>query len=311
MNYLLITGSEGLIGKNLTKYLETKGFYLKFLDKELSPIKEGYGNILDKEFLQKALQGCMGVIHLAGVSRVIFGEQDPDACWITNVEGTSNVIEAALKSPQKPWIIYASSREVYGEQDVLPVIEDAPLNPINIYAKSKVAAEKKVLEARQAGISTVILRFSNVFGSPFDHKDRVIPAFCRAALLGETLFLEGQNNVFDFTFIDDVVRGITDVIFDLMKNHKSRPPIHFTTGRGITLREAAHIIIRKANSFSEIKEIASRSFDVHKFYGDSSRAKGLLEWTPYFTFEQAVEKFLPLLKTHLRIEENIPMKEVS
>ena len=304
MGFILLTGSQGLIGSALAKNLSEQGFALKFLDTRLPPSHPGFGSILDKIALKNSVQGCTGIVHLAGTSRVILGEKNPELCLKNNVEGTNNVIEAALESPNKPWLIYASSREVYGQQEILPVCEDAPLKPMNIYACSKVTAENNIEEARQAGLSTATLRFSNVFGSPFDHQDRVIPAFCRAALLGKTLRVEGGDNIFDFTFIEDVVKGIAAVINILEQKARTLPPIHFTTGRGLTLKEAAHIIVREAKSLSLIEETLPRSFDVSRFYGSPSRAKELLNWSPRFSFEEALQKFLPLLNLHLQEEQN-------
>lgn len=295
MSFILVTGSQGLIGSALTKNLSKQGVALKFLDTRLPSSHPGFGTILDKIALKNSVRGCIGIVHLAGTSRVLFGEKNPKLCLSSNVEGTNNVIEAALESPYKPWIIYASSREVYGQQEILPVCEDACLNPMNIYARSKLVAENKILEANQAGLSTAILRFSNVFGNSFDHHDRVIPAFCRAALRGESLRVEGGENVFDFTFVEDVVRGITNVINILLQRPQALPPIHFTTGRPLTLKEAAHIIIKKAKSSSNLEEATPRSFDVSRFYGNPSRAKNLLNWSAQFSFEEVIEQYLPLL----------------
>lgn len=310
MSCILLTGSEGLIGSSLVKRLLQQDLRLKLFDLRLGSTASEKSDILNKVAVQKALDGCIGVVHLAGMSRVISAQKSPQLCLAYNVEGTMNVIQAILESPYKPWLIYASSREVYGQQDFLPVKEDAPLKPLNVYAHSKVRAEKKVLDARQEGISTAILRFSNVFGSPLDHRDRVIPAFCRAALMGGSLKVEGSHNIFDFTFVEDVVRGINQVINIFLEKPQNLPPIHFTTGRGISLGQAAKTIVKLANSFSEIKEAPSRSFDVSRFYGDSFRAKSLLGWTPSFSFEEAIEKFLPNLKRHLQ-EEVLTLKKVA
>jgi nucleoside-diphosphate-sugar epimerase len=304
MSFILLTGSRGLIGTALQNFLTEHHIRSKSFDIKFNPSHSNFGSILDKDSLKRAVKDCAGIIHLAGTSRVIFGEQNPATCLQNNVEGTNNVINAALSSPSKPWIIYASSREVYGQQKLLPVVEDVLLKPMNVYAHSKLAAEKKIQEAQKAGIRTSILRFSNVFGSPLDHVDRVIPAFCRAALRGHILNVDGSDNTFDFTFVDDVVRGIAKVIYIMRQNECSLPPIHFTTGRGLTLNEAAQIIVSKANSSSRMKERTPRSFDVSHFVGDPSRAKSILGWSSLFSFEEAIEKFLPLLKTYIEVEES-------
>lgn len=311
MKTVLITGSEGLIGSSLVEYLGQKSILVKRFDIRFHSNHPDARNVLDKLAVKKAVQGCIGIIHLAGTSRVILGEQNPGLCWKNNVEGTSNVIEAALESPYKPWVIYASSREVYGQQDSFPVTEAAPLKPMNIYAHSKVEAEKRIIEARDKGLLTVILRFSNVFGSPYDYPDRVIPAFCRAALLSEPLFVEGSQNIFDFTFVEDVVRGIGEVVSIFLAKSQNLPTIHFTTGRGITLKEAADIIVAKAKSSSLIQETSPRSFDVSRFYGDPALAKNLLRWSSQFSFEEAIDQFLFQLKTALNEEKRALLQRVA
>ena len=80
----------------------------------------------------------------------------------------------------------------------LPVSETVPLLPLNVYAKSKIAAEQSVEQYRAQGLQTAVLRFSNVYGSIHDYADRVIPAFCRAAAFGGTIRIDGSDNIFDF-----------------------------------------------------------------------------------------------------------------
>lgn len=300
MTDILLTGSEGLIGRCLTTHLDRLSVSYKRFDLRLPSVIEGRGDISDKVAVKKALVGCSGVVHLAGTSRVIAGQQNPQRCLADNVEGTRNILEAVKENPNRPWILYASSREVYGQQQTLPVCEDAVLKPMNVYALSKVAAEKMVLEAGQSGVSTAILRFSNVFGSPLDYPDRVIPAFCGAALLGELLRVEGADNIFDFTFVQDVVRGILNVMDILATKPQNLPPIHLTTGRGVSLKEAAQTIVMMAHSSSEIINAVPRSFDVSRFYGDPSRAKKLLNWSSHFSFEEALRQFLTDLKASLQ-----------
>ena len=72
------------------------------------------------------MAGVDGVIHLAAVSRVVWGQKNPELCWETNVTGVQNVLDAAREASSRPWVISASSREVYGEAEHLPVSEDMP-----------------------------------------------------------------------------------------------------------------------------------------------------------------------------------------
>lgn len=289
---LLITGSAGLIGSALSTSLSKLGIEVIGIDIGVETQHEDYGDILDYNRVSEAASQVDGIIHLAAVSRVIFGEKKPKLCWETNVEGTKQVLEAALDSPKKPWVLYASSREVYGQQEHLPVKETAPLIPVNIYGESKIAAEKAVEEGIKKGLKGSIVRFSNVFGSVYDHHDRVIPAFCAAAARGLNIRIDGRDNLFDFTFIDDVVQGILSYIYALNKSVVSLPPIHLTTGHAVSLEEVASYAQEASIYDIEIIEAPSRSFDVSKFSGDTSRAKDLLKWEACVHIREGINRLI-------------------
>ena len=274
---LLITGSKGLIGTALKKILYPLGIEVVGIDHQFDVDHPEFGDILDTNALFSAAENVDGIIHLAAVSRVITGEKNPALCWKTNVEGTRNVVDAAIYSSNKPWVLYASSREVYGEPKSFPVSESAPLSPVNIYGESKIAAEQIVEKARDQGIQTAIVRFSNVYGSVHDYHDRVIPAFCRAAAFGSDITVEGGNNLFDFTYIEDVAQGVLSLV-NLLMQGQTLPPIHLTTGQASSLAEVAQIAKEASVHSINIVEGTPRSFDVAKFWGDTNRAQEVLHW---------------------------------
>jgi UDP-glucose 4-epimerase len=289
---ILLTGCEGLIGSALKVALLNQGIYVQGFDQKLHRAHPDYGDILDLTRLGQVVTNCDGIIHLAAVSRVIWGEKDPDLCWKTNFGGTQNVLERASKSPKHPWVLYASSREVYGNQDVLPVKENAELNPVNIYGRSKASAEEITLKERSNGLNTAIVRFSNVYGSINDHRDRVIPAFCLAASTGQALRVDGSENTFDFTHVKDVVAGLLKIIEKLTQGEQNLTPFHFTTGRATSLREAAKIANMAGGNKSKIIEAPSRSFDVSNFCGDATQTMSLLNWQPTISLEEGISQLL-------------------
>ncbi len=302
---ILITGSEGLIGTKIYQHLSKKNIEVIRFDKKLLKEHPYYGNILDKEALKTAVTRCNGIIHLAAVSRVIWGEQDPELCWKTNYEGTLSIIKEACLSSKNPWVLYASSREVYGTPSSLPVSEDAPYNPVNVYGESKVVAEQAILEAREKGLNTAIVRYSNVYGSLHDHHDRVIPAFCKAAAKGDPIRVEGSSNTFDFTHIDDVVKGTMQIITLLCENKKNLPPFHLTTGRETSLEEAATLANKIGNKKSIIIEAPTRRYDVSNFCGDSRKTQSILGWTPEVSIEEGVERLTKLFLTDLTTPQEV------
>jgi nucleoside-diphosphate-sugar epimerase len=287
---ILVTGSAGLIGTALVRELNARGHRVCGFDLAARVLKE-HGDIRIQTAIGKAVDDCDGIVHLAAVSRVVWGERQPELCKKTNVGGTRNVLEAASKSRTRPWVIFASSREVYGQPLRLPVVEDATLAPINVYGRTKVRSERDVIGARVAGFKTAVVRLSNVYGSVDDHHDRVIPAFIRAAVDGGTIRVDGRDSTFDFTHIDDTVAGICAVI-DMLVAGEAPPPIHFLTGRPTTLGELAETTVRLADTRTEITESPPRRYDVGCFYGSPERARELLGWRPRVGLEEGLSRLI-------------------
>ena len=278
MRRILITGSQGLVGKALSAELRAAGFAPEALDLRLPPDHPGRADVADGGRIERLADGCCGIVHLAAVSRVVWAERDPERCRRSNVEGTRNVLRAAQGSRFRPWVLFASSREVYGEPTRLPVAEDSPLVPVNVYGRSKAAGEALVLAARKAGLVTAVVRFSNVYGATDDHPDRVVPAFARAAVEGADLRVDGSGSTFDFTHLDDTVAGVLAVIDALEQGEAKLPPIHLCTGRATTLGELARLAERAGGHRARIVEMPQRAYDVTRFVGDPRRARALLGW---------------------------------
>jgi nucleoside-diphosphate-sugar epimerase len=286
---ILITGSAGLIGRAVGALLRQAGHDVVGLDIRAEDPR-AHGDLCDTERVAAAMWDVAGVLHLGAVSRVIAGERDPDLCRRVNIDGTRGLLDLALKNSARPWVIYASSREVYGQQDELPVQEDAPLRPMNVYARSKTEAEHLVNAARESGLRTAILRFSNVYGDTQDHADRVVPAFARAAALArhgaQEIRVDGPDCTFDFTHIADTVDAILRVVRLLQDGEAKLPPIHLVTGQATSLGELAALAARTGGPGVRVTETAPRGFDVYRFAGDPTRAAQLLGWRATTGLEQ-------------------------
>lgn len=248
MERILITGSHGLIGSALSRRLAADGREVVPFD--IAEHRDGIGmDVMDGTSVATAMAGCSGVVHLAAVSRVVWGERDPDHCHDVNVEGTRNVLSAAARrGVQAPWVLVASSREVYGQAVEFPVSESAPFRPLNAYARSKVEAEDLVRSSRGEGLDVSVIRFSSVYGAVADHIDRVAPAFARLASLGGILRIDGQDTTLDFTHVDDVVAAVHLAAESLAAGDGPLPPLHLVSGRGITLQELATMAIKAAGA---------------------------------------------------------------
>ena len=297
MKTLLMTGHMGLVGRYLKPLLENNGFIIRGFDR-----LNQSGDITNVLQIEQALEGCDGIIHLAAVSRVVWGEQDPEKCWNTNAIASEQLLKAAVNNQRRPWVLVASSREVYGEPEKIPVSEDQLLAPVNIYGKAKAYMEKQALLARGAGINTAVVRLANVYGCTDDHKDRVLPAFCRRAVEGLPLRVDGFDHLFDFTHVSDTVNGIARMVALLDSGERELPPIHLLPGIGTTLKEAALIAVKSAKTNAKIFEASSRSYDVGRFVGDPAHAKKLLGWQARIQPKDGIAMLVEKFKERMELE---------
>ena len=286
-----MTGSEGLIGKELSGKLREKQIKVVGYD-----IKNGQ-NILDQKSLEKIICDVNGVIHLAAISRVVAGYNDPYAAVMTNVIGTSNILDLIRRKNPRCWMIFGSSREVYGESQAIKKEYD-PQKPVNVYGASKSAGEYLSLcYGDNYNLRTFVVRFSNVYGGLNDHPDRVIPRFFNQALANSDITVYGGNQIFDFVHLSDVVEGLSKLIQKIINNEKLESRIfHFLTGKSSNLVDLAKKIIEITNSKSVINFLARRDFDVDTFVGDPSLTMKVLEWQPRISIDEGLQDYLELME---------------
>jgi nucleoside-diphosphate-sugar epimerase len=287
---ILVTGSRGLVGSSLCRGLQAAGHRVVPFDLRASG--PAYGDVRQAAELARALTGCAGVVHLAAVSRVAAAEEDPATCRATNEGGLSNLLAAARAQPASPWVIFASSREVYGNAATLPADEDSPLDPINVYAESKVAGERLVAEAAATGLRAMTVRLSNVYGAAMDYPDRVVPAFALAAARGGSLHVRGEGQQLDFTHIEDVTRGLVSLVERFGVGGVDLPTLHFVTGRATRLEELAALAMSLARAPCEIVAEPATGLHVGRFVGCGDRARDLLGWTPRVGIEEGLRRLV-------------------
>jgi nucleoside-diphosphate-sugar epimerase len=216
---ILVTGSSGTIGTALCEALMQQGLRVTGAD-----IKHNKWNrtvdqatlicdLRDRSFLLLLPKDIDLIVHLAANARVYDTVQQP-LLTRDNFEMTFNILEFARQN-QLPRIIYASSREIYGNSNRFPHIEDdfpAPEHCESPYAATKIASEAMIFAYRRCyGIESIVLRFSNVYGK-YDESDRVIPLFINLASKGADMTVFGEDKVLDFTYITDCIGGILKTI---------------------------------------------------------------------------------------------------
>jgi UDP-glucose 4-epimerase len=227
------------------------------------------GDIRDKAAVEEIMHGCDVVFHLAAQSNVMGAVRDADYCFSSNVTGTYNVLASALKCGVKR-LVFTSSREAYGDPKHIPVRETSPLRPKNAYGTSKVAGEEYCRLSEREGLQVTILRLTNVYG-PGD-RDRVIPLFAAAAASGEPLTVYGEGKMLDFVWIGTVIEALKKAAF----GRYIRNPVNVGSGKGVTISDLAHRVVRAAGSSSPIRVVPERDQEVGRFVADITRGKRVL-----------------------------------
>jgi len=294
---ILLTGSSGFIGSALKRLLEEKRIEVISFDIKDNPLED----VRVFSALQSKILGINGIIHLAAVSRVKIAHENPLECVNTNIGGIINVLESArliCTDNIYPWVIFGSSREVYGESPTLPVNESTTRKAINVYGVSKLSGEELCkVYSENYGLKIRVLRFSNVYTGKNDHLDRVIPKFILQAFNEEDLIINGTGEeIFDFTYIDDTIQGIWGCIQEIERDTHLFDDFNISTGVPISLKQLADTIIKKTRSKSIVEFTKPRSYDVNKFYASPSKAIKMLGFLPKITFDEGIDLSIAELK---------------
>jgi len=294
---ILLTGSSGFIGSALKRLLEEKGIEVVPFDIKDNTLED----VRDFSALQSKVLGINGIVHLAAVSRVKIAHDNPLECVNTNIGGMINMLESARlihTDNVYPWVIFGSSREVYGESAILPVNESSTREAINVYGVSKLSGEELCkVYSDNYGLKIRILRFSNVYTGKNDHLDRVIPKFILQAFNDEDLIINGTGEeIFDFTYINDTIQGIWGCIQEIEKNSNLFNDFNISTGIPISLKQLADTIVKKTGSKSKVEFTKPRSYDVNKFYANPSKAIKMLGFLSKINLDEGIELSIAELK---------------
>lgn len=218
----LVTGGAGFIGSNIAREALRRGHEVRILDNfstghwaNLADMRDRAevveGDIRSYHIVRKAMEGVTVVFHQGALPSVPRSIADPITTNEVNVQGTLNILHAALDAGCRR-VLFASSSSIYGDAPEQVKSEDLHVRPLSPYAVSKLAGEKYMQVFHHIyGLETVALRYFNVFG-PYQDPDSpysaVIPLFVRAYLRGETPMVNGDGSQSrDFTYIDNVVHA--------------------------------------------------------------------------------------------------------
>ncbi len=299
---VLITGGAGFIGSHLAHALAGLGARVVVLD----DLSGGYAanippqaefrraSILDEGALAEAVAGCAWVFHEAAMVSVPQSVAEPEKCAQTNMVGTQRVLTAASAAGVRR-LVFAASAAAYGNNPSLPSREDHVPDCWSPYAASKVAGEFLLQsQARCSGLSTVSLRYFNIFGprqDPASPYAAVISAFTKMLLSGRTPTVMGDGEqTRDFTYIDNVVYA--NLLASTCPRPLSGEVFNIGTGRRISLLDVLRHMGEALGVDSKPLFAPPRAGDVRHSVADISRASQGLGYAPVTDFGEGIRRTL-------------------
>lgn len=242
------------------------------------------------------------VVHLAAGISIPESMAKPENYFLNNEHGTFKLIHKLLKTKKHPLFIYASTPEVYGNPQYVPMDINHPMDPRSIYAVTKLAAEKHCEALKKwYGYPMVIIRNFNTYGENQNVGDysAVIPAFIKKALKGDPLIIEGDGaQTRDFQYVKDAVEAYKLV---LENREKSTGKIfNIGTGKQTSIKDLAELTVKLSKSPSEIIYREGRKVDLYSLEADFSETTKLVGWKPQYSLEAGLERTINWFKRYIK-----------
>ena len=286
---ILITGGCGFIGTEITKKLLLNNHKVTIIDNLWfgNNLKKNSNLIILKEDIRNFdkinIKKIDSIIHLANIANDPTVELNPNLSWEVNVLASKIVVEHAIKNKIKK-IIFFSSGSVYGVKKEKRVTEDLKLNPISVYNKTKMIAERVFLSYKDK-INLICLRPATVSGfSDRLRLDLTVNKLTFDAIYKKKIFVDGGDQIRPNANMKDVVRVVE---FFLFNNKKNKYNIYNMGFENLSILQIANKIQKKTSA----KLIIKKQVDLRSYRQDSSR---LIKsgFNPKFTVDDSINELI-------------------
>jgi UDP-N-acetylglucosamine 4-epimerase len=314
----LVTGGAGFIGSNIVEYLiKNNAGYVRVLDN----LSTGYfsniekyitldnfdfvnGDIRNYDHCKKAIKDIDYVFHEAALGSVPRSIADPITTNEVNISGFLNMLVAIKENNQVKRIVYAASSSTYGDHETLPKIENKIGNPLSPYAVTKYVNELYAqVFSNTYGIETIGLRYFNVFGQRQDSNGAyaaVIPLFVKAILNDDSIYINGDGSQSrDFTYIENVVQANIKAMF-VNKKEAVNQVYNVAFGERTTINNMIEILANIEGKRVNKVYREERIGDVKHSLADISKATKLLDYRPFFSFNDGLKETYYYYKKQLK-----------
>jgi nucleoside-diphosphate-sugar epimerase len=314
---VLITGGLGFIGSNLARRLVQLGSEVTVVD---SLIPDYGGNLYNVEGIRDRIQVNVSdvrdthslrhlvldkhfLFNLAGQTSHLDSMTNPMPDLEINCQAQLSILETCRACNPKIKIVFASTRQIYGRPNQLPVSETHPINPVDVNGINKMAGERYHLLYNDVyGIPATALRLTNTIGPRMRVKDArqtFVGLWVRQLLEGKPISVWGGAQLRDFTDVEDAV----DAFLMAAASSSTNGQVYNLGGSEVVdLATLAKLLVEVNGAGShEVKEFPAerRAIDVGDYYADFSKIRDQLGWKPKRSLRETIETTLGYFRDSL------------
>ncbi len=301
---VLVTGATGLLGSWLTEALvEAEAAVVALVRDEVPQsrlwstraaerVSVVRGRVEDQALIERALgeYEIECVFHLAAQTIVTIANKNPVSTFETNVKGTWSVLEACRRSPSVKRIVFASSDKAYGDHEMLPYDESAPLQGRHPYDVSKSAADL-IAQSYHAtfGLPVAVTRCGNFYGGGDLNWNRIVPGTIRSVLRGEAPLIRSDGTyVRDYFYVKDGVHAYLTLAEQLDQPGIAGQAFNFSNEIQVDVLALTRQILAALGSGLEPEVLGQASGEIRHQYLSARKARERLGWRPLYGLDEGL-----------------------
>lgn len=314
---VLVTGGLGFIGSHLARRLVGAGASVTLVDSlipqyggnlfNIQDIRQrvvvNISDVRDPHAMAYLVKGKDFLFNLAGQTSHMDSMQDPKTDLDINASAQLSILEACRQHNRSIKLIFASTRQLYGRPDYLPVDECHPIRPVDVNGVNKLAGELyHLLYNNVYGIRACALRLTNTYGPGMRVKDArqtFLGVWVRNLIEGRPISIFGDGaQLRDFNYVDDVIDALLMVA---MSDKANGEVFNLGSSEVINLKDLASMMVElHPGGRCELVVFPPerKVIDIGDYYSDFSKIKNLIGWAPKISLKDGLRKLLYFYSLH-------------